>query len=558
MNLSLKPNHLKRYQEIFRLITRHGGSDLVRAAQDQQAGWLDSGLNSAEDGKPEELAADLEALGPTFIKLGQVLSSRPDLLPASYVEPLSRLQDKVESFPFEQVEEIVSRELGTRISRAFDRFDEKPVAAASLGQVHRARLRGGREVAVKVQRPNIRETVRHDLEILDELAGFVDSHTSLGRQFIFRDLLEMFRRSLIRELDYLQEARNLQAMRENLSDYELLVIPAPVPDYTTSAVLTMEYVEGTKVSGLNPVVRLELNGEALADSLSRAYLDQILVHGLVHADPHPGNVFVTPEHKLALIDLGMVTRVRPELQEKLLKLLLAITDGRGDEVADTGMELGTKLENFNRTRFRREVADLVVGIHVAPAEDLQVGRVLMEVARLSGANGLRPSPELAMLGKTLFNLDQVARALDPKFDPNASIRSHTASLFRKRMVGALAPGNVVSNALEMNELISQLPRRLNRLLDAVADGEIDIRVKTMDETRVLAHIQKLGNRIALGLLLAALIVGAAMLMQIDTDFTLLGYPGLAMILFIAAAGLGFSLVVRMMIDGSRLHRRDKP
>ncbi|HEX7070980.1 MAG TPA: hypothetical protein VF190_09250, partial [Rhodothermales bacterium] len=196
-------------------------------------------------------------------------------------------------------------------------------------------------------------------------------------------------------------------------------------------------------------------------------------------------------------------------------------------------------------------------LHIEPPGQVQVGRVLMEVARISGANGLRPSPELAMLGKTLFNLDEVARALDPDIDPNEIIRSHTSTLLRQRMVSGLSPGNVIGTALEMNDLLRRLPSRLNRMLDTVSNGEIEIRVKTMDETRVLENVQKLGNRIAVGLVLAALIVGAAMLMQVETTFTLLGYPGFAMVLFIAAAGLGFALVVRVMMDGARLRRRER-
>lgn len=555
MKLSLKPDHLKRYGEILRLLQKHGGADVVRAARKAQDGFVGDEFLEADLGNPDDLVVELERMGPTFIKLGQVLASRPDLVPQPYLEPLSRLQDNVSPFSFDQVQEIVSDELGVRLSKAFESFDEKPVAAASLGQVHRGKLRNGREVAVKVQRPHIRQTIRKDFEALDELARFADAHTSAGRQFAFHDLLEEFRRTLVRELDYRQEAQHLRLLSEKLKEYRHIVIPQPVDDYTTARVLTMDFVPGTNIRSLNPVVRLELDGATLADELSRAYLDQILIHGVVHADPHPGNVFITPDHRIALIDLGMVVHLRPELQEHLLKLLLALTEGRSDEAAELSIDLGKQLDEFDRERFRRSVSDLVSGLQAAPLSDVQVGRVMMELARISGANGLRPSPELAMLGKTLFNLDEVARLLDPDIDPNEIIRSHSSSLLQRRMLRSLSPGNVVSGVLEFNELIQKLPGHVNRFLNATADGRLELNVKTMDETRVLEHLQKLGNRIALGLVLAALILGAAMLVQVETASTILGYPGLAIILFLAAVGLGFTLVVRVMVDSARLRRR---
>ena len=340
MGLSLKPQHLKRYKDVAVLLMKYGRSDLVKAAGLDPTLDDESPAATATDPAASELANDLERMGPTFIKLGQLLSTRPDILPLPYLQALTRLQDRVEPFSFAEVESIVISELGVRLSKAFSEFEAKPVAAASLGQVHRAAMRDGRPVAVKVQRPDIRERVMEDLDALEEIAEFLDDHTEMGRRYGFVQILDEFRRSLLRELDYRQEAQNLTLLRRNLSEFSAIVVPAPIEDYTTSRVLTMEYVSGTKITTLSPVALLELNGAALAEQLFRAYLKQILVDGFFHADPHPGNVLVTDAGQIALLDLGMVGRIAPRLQEPLLQLLLAISEGQSDDAVALRAEGG--------------------------------------------------------------------------------------------------------------------------------------------------------------------------------------------------------------------------
>ncbi|MDQ1431209.1 MAG: ubiquinone biosynthesis protein, partial [Actinomycetota bacterium] len=324
----IKPKHLVRYKDIGVLLVKHGRAGL------SPADIGDGADEAAMRTDAEALAEELEALGPTFVKLGQLLSTRADLLPPPYLQALSRLQDKVEPFPFEDVERIVSTELGVRLSKGFGSFDEQPLAAASLGQVHRATLRDGRQVAVKVQRPNIRAQIVDDMDAIENIAQFADSHTRTGRQLGFADMVTEFRRSLMAELDYRQEAANLQKLGHNLERHERIVVPQPVPDYTSSLVLTMDYIPGRNIGALGPLALMEIDGHELAEQLFSAYLDQILVDGFFHADPHPGNVLLTDDGRLALLDLGMVGRIAPEMQDSLVKLLLAVSEGHGQEVAD--------------------------------------------------------------------------------------------------------------------------------------------------------------------------------------------------------------------------------
>ncbi|HWD24960.1 MAG TPA: AarF/ABC1/UbiB kinase family protein, partial [Acidimicrobiales bacterium] len=298
MSPTLKAHHLARYRDVGMLLVKYG-----RAGGIWEHATGDS--RTVED-DARQLTDELEAMGPTFVKLGQLLSTRSDLLHPAYLEALARLQDDVERVPFDEIAEVVSSEIGTRISKAFQSFDETPKASASIGQVHRAVLRDGREVAVKVQRPGVRRRVIDDMEVIEELAAFVDGRGASGRAFDLPEMVEQFRRSIMAELDYRLEASNLRLLGSNLARYDRLVVPQPIEDYSSSLVLTTELVDGRNVGSLGPLARLETDGAPLAGQLFDAYLDQILVDGFVHADPHPGNVLLTVDGRLALVDLGMV------------------------------------------------------------------------------------------------------------------------------------------------------------------------------------------------------------------------------------------------------------
>ena len=547
MGLSLKPEHLRRYRDVALLLIKYGRRDLVAVAGLDPVLSDETVATGAADQVAAELANDLERMGPTFIKLGQLLSSRPDILPDEYIRALERLQDHVEPFSFSEVEPLVTAELGVRLSKAFSEFAAAPLAAASLGQVHRAALRDGRQVAVKVQRPGIRQKVAEDLEALGELAEFFDQHTTLGRRYGFVQILEEFRRSLLRELDYRQEAQNLTLLRHNLAEFDRILVPMPIDDYTTSRILTMEYVAGTKIAALSQVVRLELDGAGLAEQLFRAYLKQVLVDGFFHADPHPGNVLLMDSGRLALLDLGMVARIAPRLQEHLLQLLLAISEGRSDEAMTAVLKLAEKGPAFDETIFARRVTDLVGRHQETVLRDVQVGRIVLELGRTAGEVDVRLPPELSMLGKTLLNLDQIAQQLDPNFNPNAALRKHAGEIMRSRLLKSASPGNLFSTVLEMKDLMERLPGRVNKILDAVANNELEVKIDAIDEARLMAGFQKVANRITLGLLLAALIIGAAMLMRVDTAFRILGYPGLAIIFFLLAAGGGLALMLTILL-----------
>ena len=544
--VSLNTKHLKRYKDVVMLLGKYGRSDLVRQAGLGESIEIDEKISEGVAPKAEELAADLEKLGPTFIKLGQLLSTRADLLPAPYLEALTRLQDQVEPFPYEEVDRIVSEELGVRISKAFASFDTKPIAAASLAQVHRARLRRGVEVVVKVQRPEIRQQIVDDLEALEEIAEFIDSHTELGKRYEFGNMLVSLRKSLLQELDFQAEADNLIMFADNLREFDRIVIAEPILDYTTSRVLTMEYIPGKKITDLSPLRLLEIDGPGLADELFRTYLKQILVDGVFHADPHPGNVFLTDDERIALLDVGMVGRLIDEFLDNLLRLLLAISEGRGGEAAEVAIKMGEPKTGFNRSEFTRRVADLVAENAHVNLSRINAGQVVLEIMRIAADCWFRLPSEFTMIGKALLNLDRSVLALDPAFDPNAVIRERATEILQRNLLKSITPGNLLSEIVEIKEFVEKLPTRINRILDAVGNNDLKIRVDAIDEKVVLEGLQKVANRITLGLVLAALIVGAAMLMRVETSFRIFGYPGFPLMFFLIAAIGGISLVVNIV------------
>jgi ubiquinone biosynthesis protein len=540
-------HYLKRYKDIALLLAKYS-----QAANRSRFGFdQPTATPAAADGKAHDLPDDLERLGPTFVKLGQLLSSRSDLLPSEFLKPLARLQDKVKPFPYQDVEFIVENELGAKISKLFSNFEREPMAAASLGQVHRAALHDGRSVVVKVQRPNIHEQIQEDFAALEEIAKVLHRHTEFGQRHELVKVLEEFESSIAHELDYRREATNLVTLANNLREFKRIRVPLPIDRYTTHKVLTMEYIEGTKITELSPLTQLDLDGRALAEELFQAYLKQVLLDGTFHADPHPGNVFLTTDRRIALIDLGMVGYTTPAMQEHLLKMLLAVSEGDSDQAADVAIRISETANDFDEAQFRHKCAQLVAQQRSSTLGQMDLGKTLLEVSRSAADTGLFVPIELTLLGKTLLQLDQVGRILSPDFDPNESVRRNASNILNRRVKSTLTEGKLFSSLLETKQFVGALPSRLNKILDAVGNAELNVNVKPGDTHFLMDGFQKVANRITTGLILAALIIGAALLMRVDTTFRIFGYPGLAILCFIGAAAGGIWLLMNILWQDHR-------
>jgi predicted unusual protein kinase regulating ubiquinone biosynthesis (AarF/ABC1/UbiB family) len=359
----------------------------------------------------------------------------------------------------------------------------------------------------------------------------------------------------LRELDFTIEANNLHTIGQNLVEFEHIVVPEPVDDFTTSRVLTMEYIEGKKITALNPLRVLEIDGGLLADELFRAYLKQFLIDGLFHADPHPGNVFLTDDDRIALLDVGMVGRMTRTFQDNLLRLMLAISEGRGEMAAQAAIKMGEEKEGFDRAAFERRITDLVADNSDAILSRLNAGKVTLEITRISADCWFRLPPEFTMVAKAFLNLDRVVYTLDPNFDPNIIIRERANEILQRNILRSVAPNNLLSSVVDLKEFAEKLPTRVNKILDAAGNNDLRFKVDAIDEKVVLEGLQKVANRITLGLVVAALIVGAAMLMRVETSFRIFGYPGLAMIFFLLAAAAGLVLVFSILFYDEKRRKK---
>ncbi len=543
-----------RYADLVRLLLRYGRSDLVAGAQLDEFAIGDEPVAKGSQRTAEAFARDLEEMGPTYIKMGQLLSTRFDLLPPAYTEALTRLQDTVQPFPFEEVQEIVESELGVRLKDVFADFDEEPLAAASLGQVHRATTRSGKDVVVKVQRPDVRETIRGDMEVLGRITDLADKRTSLGRSYGLSQLLGQFRRSLVGELDYRREAKNLLRFADLTKPYDRLLVPEPLLQLTTTRVLTMEHVDGRKVTDLGPLALMEVDARPMVEQLFRCYLRMILDEGVLHADPHPGNLLVTDDGRLALLDLGMIASVPSRVQDHVVKLLLAISDGDGEETAQVLADMGHALQEYDAAAFRDDVTHLVSEA-VASGPDMEAGTVLVELSRISGMHGLRPPAEMSMIGKALLNLDQATSHLDPTFAPAEAIRDNVSEIFASSLKSS--PGGLLAAAIEAKEFTAMLPKRANRILDALSQGELKVNVDSIDEQRLHLVLQRVANRLTLGLIIAATIIGAAMMMRVETSARIFGFPAIAMVFFLIAVISAIALGVQIVLTDRKLAKTQR-
>jgi predicted unusual protein kinase regulating ubiquinone biosynthesis (AarF/ABC1/UbiB family) len=319
----------------------------------------------------------------------------------------------------------------------------------------------------------------------------------------------------------------------------------------------MEYVAGKKITELSPLRLMEIDGPGLAREIFRAYLKQILLDGFVHADPHPGNVLLTDDNLIALIDLGMVTRLLPGLRDNVLRLLLAISEGKGEEAAEVTIKMGEPKPDFNKSEFTKRVAELVAENADANMSRLNSGQVVLEICRISADCWFRLPSEFTMVAKALLNLDRVVFTLDPAFEPSSVIRYRATEILQRNLMQSVTPANLIGSVVEVKEFVEKLPSRVNKILDMVGNNQLKLDVDTIDEKVVVEGLQKVANRIALGLILAALIVGASMLMRVETSFRILGYPGFAMIFFLlaAVAGLGLAFTIIMTDIKARKSKR---
>jgi predicted unusual protein kinase regulating ubiquinone biosynthesis (AarF/ABC1/UbiB family) len=545
---------IKRFFDLIGLFTQLGWLETRKRRSIEPVFSDDAMPPPISAAQADQLTQKLEEMGPCYIKLGQFLSSRSDLMPKVMLTSLGRLQDDVAPFGFDEVRRIIESELGVRLSKAYSEFDPQPLASASLSQVHRAILPSGRKVAVKVQRPDIQKRIFKDLQTLQKFAALIDKTTKAGKRLRTRQIMDEFKKSIVRELDYRIEGAQINALRQNLKSFERILLPETIGELCTGKLLTMSFLPGKKVTEISPLGRTELNGSGLADTLFGAYLHQVLIDGMFHADPHPGNILLTEDHQIGLVDLGMVSTLTPGMQNKLIKFLSALNEGHGRQAGMHLLDLSTRAYDFNEKDYFNQMTILIGKYQGFGSKPMEVGRMVMDILQVSAHCGIMLPTELTLLGKTLLQLDQVARTLDPDFDPAQTLCKHIRKILRHKMRKESTLDSVVEIMLETRELIAKSPQRLNSFFEKIADNDLSMRVDMIDEKYLMTGFQKIANRLTTGLILAALIIGAAFMMNVRTDFTLAGYPGLAVIFF-GIAGLGGAILIFTILFQDEAARR---
>lgn len=545
----LKPAHLRRAAHIAAVFSRHGLANLVVSSGVGAALGMRPTAPEQEEKRSDQAArlrAALTDLGPTFIKAGQFLSTRPDLIPAEYIAELSTLQDSVPRIPFDEVRAVVEEELGLTLSEAFRRVNPEPRAAASLAQVHDAELHTGEKVVLKVQRPDITSPIRRDLELMHDLAAWMAEHAEAGRIYDFPGVVRELETSLRDELNYRIEASNMRLFAANLAEFDHVRVPRVYPELSTGCLLTMERIEGVKATDWDPRGR-EQRAALLAREFIEAYLKQIALDGVVHSDPHAGNFLVDQHGNLVIMDFGMVFHVDEKLRGDFVRLLISYAEGDAYHAAETLLDISSVPPEADVHGFRDEVSHLMARDQHLPPEESLDGLVLLQVTQVAYRYRIRVPATTTMLGKTLFSMSAIARHLDPRMDLFAITREYLTDAVLIHRIRQYTPGRAYRNLGEVEQMATYAPMRINRILDILSDNQLRLMVHTPGMADLLDGLQKIANRIALGAISGSLIIGSALAMAYDVGPRLWGYPLISTIFFLAAATLSLSMAISIVI-----------
>jgi ubiquinone biosynthesis protein len=465
-----------------------------------------------------EFRLALEELGTTYVKLGQLLSSRPDLLPDVYIEELGKLVDEVPPEPFAEIEAVIEASLGTE---AFVRIDPEPVAAASIAQIHAALTKDGRDVVVKARRPGVVEQVERDLDLLRSTADTAEGHSETARLLQLAALADELETHLRAELDFVEEANNSELVAQLVADFEGLYVPAVIHPYVREDVLVLERVDGEKVAaghGLDPD-----RAKELARQLFSAYVRQIAAEGLYHADPHRGNVLLTPDGRLVLLDFGLLGRLDDDTRRSIALLLLAIAQNRADDVAALILELSLTGLDSDEPGFVHELRRKLPRYHWRPLAGIRAGEALADLQRIAFRHNVRLPTSFALVGKTLAQADSIARTLDPELDPVALLRDEGMELMLAEAERRLEPNELFSYLFTQLAPAARLPRRVGQVVERLETGTLKVGVAPTDLGGFDRVLRSVANRLGAAMIVVGLLISSALMARVNEAVSLVGY-----------------------------------
>lgn len=545
----LSPQDLGRLKEIVGVLVRHGLGDMVRRAgladALARAGHVLHREHADELARlepPVQVRRALEELGPTFVKLGQILAGRADLLGPEWIAEFGKLHSRVPPVPLEMLRPQLREDLGGEPEAVFAWFDSEPLAAASIAQVHRARLADGSEVVIKIRRPDILHRIEADLRLLDRVAQTADEEWPALKPYRPRQLVREFARSLRRELDFAAECRHAERIAANMSSLPEVVIPRVHWQHTGERVNVQDFIDGIPGEDLARVDREGLDRKLLAKRGARAVMKMIVEDGFFHADPHPGNVFYLPGNRLAFIDFGMIGRLSPRRREELLQLLLGLVEHRPQAVADVLLEWTGDQQQANLAQLEEEIEAFVEQYHGTPLAELHLGQMLSEVTTVLREHRLALPADLALLIKAFISLEGMGRALDPDFH----MASEALPLLRKVVRARYAPKALANRSWKALTrtlgVASQLPHDISRLLRRARHGKVNVGIEIAHLRRTGDLIDRAASRLAIALVIAALIIGSSIVMTVGGGPEVMGLPALGLAGFVGASVGGIWLL----------------
>jgi len=539
--------NLKRYRRIVSVLARHGfGSTLESLRLDHRLS-LPRRLLKQEPATrfspAEHMRQALEELGPTFVKLGQILSTRPDLIPPNFITELAKLRDTVPPAPWEDVQALIAEEWGQEHDHAFANMDPQPIGAASLAQVHAATLENGDQVVVKIQRPNILSIIETDLEILSDLAALVQ-RTSLGRVYNFVGIADDFAFTLHNELDYRREGRNADRFRENFTKESYLYLPKVYWEFSTRRVLVLERISGIQIGNLEALDAAGYDRHKIALNSARIIIKEVLEDGFFHADPHPGNFLILPGEVIGAMDFGMVGYLSEQDRLNLIRLYLAVLPLDADNIVEQLIRMGAAPYELDRAGLAREISRLLIKYQGLPLQDIHADELVKEIMPIAFRYHLSLPPDFWLLLKTLTMMEGVGLELDPDFDIFAVAEPFVRRLTWRLMIPRQKWGQgLLRQGADWGELLSALPRTGSRLLERAERGDL-FQVGLKDADRIMRGLDRLTTRLALSVLAAALIIGLAMLIPITTAGSMVQW--LVVAGFIGAIVMGGWLLISII------------
>jgi ubiquinone biosynthesis protein len=548
--------HLARYRQILTVFFKYGFGDLIELLKIEQ--YIEIGLqlisknrrNRLEKlSRAERVRMACEELGPTYIKFGQILSTRPDLVPVDFIKELSKLQDSVPSSPFSEVSRIIESELGAPPEAIFDYFEKTPIASASIGQVYRATLKDGEAVAVKVQRPGIRKIIEVDLEIMLHLATLMERHVEEMSLHQPVKIVEEFARTLEKEIDYTIEATNMERIAHNFLNDLTIYVPKVFRDTTTESILTTEFVEGIKVSEIDRLEKAGLDTKLITVRGADIVLKQIIKHGFFHADPHPGNIFVLPNNVICLLDFGMTGSIDRRTREDFIDLAESVVNRNESRATQVLLKLTYRDEDPDIRLLEKDVADFM-GRHLHKSlKDIKIGKLLNNLLELAFQHRLRIPPDIFLMLKAFSTIEGVGLMLDPDFDMIQQAVPFIKEVKLARMSPQRITGDIFRLAIELFQFVENFPKDILSITRLIKQQKLSLNLEYKGLDKMLSTYDQISNRISFSIIIAALIIGSALVIMSKVpplfyDISLIGIIG-----FLAAAIMGIWLLVAILRKG---------